>query len=86
MNAGNEKDAVENFDLHSAFSKEVWEVWIRYQQDTTMDPTRFQRVTMQSLLHMAATLSVDLNQPEQVFDLICAACHQAAYQKAAKFS
>lgn len=77
--------AKENYDLHMALSKEVMQVWIKYQQATTMDPTRFTRVTAQTLTYMAAILAVDVHQSEEHFLTVARECHKSAYGRASKF-
>lgn len=76
----------ENFELHKEFSKELLGLWIVHQRETTMDPTRFQRVTAQAMVYTAAALAVGIHQSEEMFVAIARACHQAALKAAPKWN
>jgi hypothetical protein len=75
----------EAFDMHKAFTADVWQVWGKHRDRHSPDFHKFYRVSVASLTGMAAATAVDVGMTEERFLATCKANYAEAVKRAPRF-
>jgi hypothetical protein len=71
--------------LHEKMNTEIWELWAKHRNATDFDPSLFQRLSLVTVLQIAATMAVDSNIDERKFMDAARSCFEGAYNRAPKW-
>lgn len=76
----------ELYEMHKAFTADVWQTWGQHRDKNTPDFQKFYRVSVVSLTGMGAATAVDVGMTKDQFLATCKANYEEAVRKAPRWA